>query len=106
MTEKAGIEGAAPKKIIEPFKKASNLFDDKEKDYETPKELKYRTRDLEDNSANPRIKTKTRSKQKNLKKDKRSDDVKMEKFGNIKTGENTPMKEMTTEEQSKIANLK
>ena len=36
--------------------------------------------------SEPRIKTKTRSKQKNLRKDKRSDEVKLQKFGDIKTG--------------------
>jgi hypothetical protein len=62
-----------------------NLFSEKEPF--VPKEFKYRTKDLNENISEPRIKTKTRSKQKNLRKDKRSDDVKMEKFGSVKTGE-------------------
>ena len=70
--------------------KTENLFNERQ-EREVNKELKYRTRDLNENASNPRIKTKTRSKQKNLKKDKRSDDVKMEKFGSIKTGEPVAM---------------
>ena len=67
--------------------KTENLFNDGNSDFRVNKELKYRTKDLNENKSEPRIKTKTRSKQKNLKKDKRSDEVKLQKFGEIKTGE-------------------
>ena len=45
------------------------------------KEIRYRAKDLARNVQNPRIRTKTRSKQKNLRKDTRSDQIKRQKFG-------------------------
>ena len=45
------------------------------------KELKFRPKDLIRNPKNPRLRTKTRSKQKNKKKDNRSEEVKKQKFG-------------------------